>query len=84
MSQEENDIMKDLVNITTLNGENIIDILTSESPNVIDEYVWSWKERIKEEHERRIKTGIVTPIKVLPWCIRGIGWETLFMGEVPF
>ena len=37
MSQEEDDIMKDLVNITTLNGENIIDILTSESPNVIDE-----------------------------------------------
>ena len=68
------DSLQELTNITTLNGENIIDILLSERQ---DDYVWEWKERISEEIRTRIETGVVTPINVLSWCIRGSGWETL-------
>lgn len=73
--------LNELTNITTLNGENIIDILMSDRE---DDYVWEWKERISEEIRTRIETGIITPINVLTWCIRGIGWETLQEGELPF
>ena len=71
---------KDLVSITTLNGENIIDILMSERE---DDYVCEWKERISEEIRTRIETGVIVPIRVLPWYIRGIGWEAL-QDNVPF
>ena len=70
----KNDILQDLTNITTLNKENIIDIITSGKEN---DYVQSWRARISEEINTRIETGVVTPIGCLSWCIRGIGWETL-------
>ena len=62
--------------ITTLNGENIINILLKPDEYAV-EYIKCWKERINEEINTRISTGVVTPISVLPWCIRGMGWETL-------
>lgn len=68
------DALNDLAMVTTLNGENIMEIVMSDRE---DDYVWEWRERISEEIRTRIETGVVTPIKALPWCIRGIGWETL-------
>ena len=73
-------VLKDLTNITTINGDDIKDILMSDRE---DDYVWEWRERIKEEIQTRILTGRVTPISVLSWCIRGVGWETL-QDNVPF
>jgi len=66
--------LKDLASITTLNGEDIMEIIMSERE---DDYVWEWRERISEEIRTRIETGVITPIRTLPWCVRGIGWETL-------
>ena len=73
--------LQDLANITSLNGEDIMDIILSGRE---DDYVWEWKERISEEIRTRISTGVFTPIRVLPWCIRGIGWKTLLEEEPPF
>lgn len=74
------DVLKDLTNITTINGDDIKDILMSDRE---DDYVWEWRERIKEEIQTRILTGVITPISVLSWCVRGIGWDTL-ADDVPF
>ena len=81
MNNESNDELKDLTLLTTLNGENIIYILASYNGDYND-YIWCWKQRISEEIRTRIATGIVTPVRVLTWCVRGIGWETLNK-EVP-
>lgn len=68
------DNLQELTAITTLNGENIMDVLISDRT---DDYVELWKARISEEIRTRIETGVITPVNVLTWCIRGIGWETL-------
>lgn len=75
MLNDENEI-SDLVNITTLNGDNIITILMNEDEYSKD-YVECWKERIKEEIRTRIETGVITPIRYLKWYVRGVGWESL-------
>lgn len=72
----DNDL-RDLTMITTINGENIIDILSTMGDSEMADYIWCWKQRIREEIQTRIETGVVTPLNVLTWCIRGIGWETL-------
>jgi len=73
--------MRELSLITTINGENIIDIIMSDRE---DDYVLEWRDRISEEIQTRIETGIITPINVLPWCVRGIGWKGFIKEEVPF
>lgn len=71
----DNDL-RDLAMITTLNGEDIMDVLSLDDDQMND-YIWCWKQRIREEIRTRIETGVITPINVLTWCIRGTGWETL-------
>lgn len=80
MSEKDNDIMYDLANYTTLNGDDIIEILMSYGDDEINDYVWCWKQRISEEIQRRIETGVITPFRDLSWCIRGIGWGYLNNG----
>ena len=77
LSEKCDNDLRDLTMLTTINGENIIDILTTMGDSEMNDYIWCWKQRIREEIQTRIETGMVTPVKVLPWCIRGIGWETL-------
>ena len=72
----DNDL-KDLAMITSVNGENIIDILTTMGDSEMADYIWCWKERFREEIQTRIATGVITPLNVLTWCVRGTGWETL-------
>ena len=79
----KDDNINDLVNLTTLNGENIMDILTTMGESEVNDYIWCWKERIREEIQTRMATGIITPVKVLTWCVRGIGWESV-VNEVPW
>ena len=79
----DNDL-RDLTMITTLNGENIIDILTSMGDEEMADYIWCWKQRFSEEIQTRMATGVSIPMKALTWCIRGVGWETLSQSEVPF
>lgn len=76
--------LKELINYTEINGDNIVDILVSKDDNEINEYLSLWKERISEEMQTRIETGFITPIKCLTWCVRGKGWESLSNKEVPF
>lgn len=66
--------LQELASITTLNSEDIMEVLISERE---DDYIQLWRERISEEIRTRIETGVVTPIRILTWCIRGIGWDTL-------
>lgn len=66
--------LQELANITTLNSEDIISVLMSERE---DDYIQLWRERISEEIRTRIETGVITPIRILTWCVRGIGWDTL-------
>ena len=73
--------MKELSLITTINGENIIEVMMSDRE---DDYVLEWRERISEEIQTRMETGVITPISVLPWCIRGIGWKGFVREEGPF
>lgn len=79
----DNDL-RDLTIITTVNGENIIDILTNMDDEAMADYIWCWKERLREEIQTRIATGITTPFRTLTWCIRGVGWETLNDAGVEF
>lgn len=79
----KDDSINDLVNLTTLNGENIMDILATMGESEMNDYIWCWKERIREEIQTRMTTGIITPVKALTWCVRGIGWESV-VNEVPF
>ena len=72
--KEDYETLKDLTSITTLNGEDILEIVMSDRT---DDYVEMWRARISEEIQTRISTGVITPISTLTWCIRGIGWETL-------
>ena len=74
------DSLQDLATITTLNGEDIMDIILSDRE---DDYVWEWRERISEEIRTRIATGIYTPIRALPWCVRGVGWFAISQEETP-
>ena len=80
MMYDDHDVMYDLANCTTLNGEDIINILMNYSDEEINDYVWCWKQRISEEIRNRIDTGVVTPIRSLTWTIRGIGWGYLSNG----
>lgn len=66
--------LQELANITTLNSEDIMEVLMSERE---DDYIQLWRERISEEIRTRIETGVITPISTLTWCVRGIGWDTL-------
>jgi len=70
MSNNDNEI-KDLIAITELANDNIFDILFK-GDEYSAEYVWCWKERIKEEMENRWKTGMFIPIKDLNQYPRGI------------
>ena len=77
MSEKCDNDLRDLAMLTTLNGENIIDILSTMGDDEMSDYIWCWKQRIREEIRTRIDTGVATPFRVLTWCVRGIGWETL-------
>ena len=66
--------LQELANITTLNSEDVMEVLMSERE---DDYIQLWRERISEEIRTRIETGVITPIRILTWCVRGIGWDTL-------
>lgn len=63
--------IKDLIAITELTDDNILDIMFK-GDEYSAEYVWCWKERIKEEMEHRYLTGIVIPISQLNQYPRGI------------
>ena len=74
----------ELIHCTEVNGDNLIEVLARYDDDELRDYVWCWKERIKEEFERRIDTGQITPLRVLSWCIRGIGWkEEVAWEELP-
>ena len=66
-----NNEVRDLVAITEMTGDNILDILFR-GDEYSDDYVWCWKERIKEEMEHRYLTGVAIPISQLDQYPRGI------------
>ena len=77
------DNYKDLVNCTTVNGDDILKILFSYDDEHINDYVYCWRQRISEEIRSRIATGVITPIRYLDWYPRCDGWNKLD-DEVPF
>lgn len=73
----------DLISCSELTGESMFDILYNSKDGHLWDFVVYWRDRMSEEIRRRVNTGIVVPIKLLKWHLRGDGWESLDE-EVPW
>ena len=80
---QSSELIKKIISIAEVTEDNDIRIITEKNNSQMHDYVWCWEQRISEEIQRRIDTGVIIPIKLLDWCVRGIGWESLDE-EVPW
>lgn len=74
MVEKESEILAKAFTCSELMGINLYDLLTKENKG-FDDWVYCCQQRINEEINKRMETGICTKFKDLCWSVPGDnGW----------